>query len=81
MLFVPKKSKEFTKDQQSFLVPDLGIGVLSDGTEKRDRGIKFKDYEKRGILEYWLVNAKNGETVSINFRFLSFANKIRFKDT
>jgi len=30
--------------------------VLSPSTEKRDRGIKFRDYELHGVGEYWIVD-------------------------
>ena len=36
--------------------PDLVVEVLSKGTAKRDRGIKFTDYAANGIGEYWIVN-------------------------
>lgn len=50
------------KDQMFFPVPNLVIEVLSKSTEKRDRGVKFEDYQSHGVQEYWIVNPKN-ETV------------------
>ncbi len=38
--------------------PDFVVEVLSDSTEKRDRGVKFVDYALKGVEEYWLVNYK-----------------------
>ena len=36
--------------------PDLIIEVLSPGTERKDRGKKFRLYQKYGVLEYWLIS-------------------------
>ncbi|MEO0341301.1 MAG: Uma2 family endonuclease, partial [Bacteroidota bacterium] len=47
---------QFETGQKFFPAPDLIVEVLSKGTEKRDRGIKFDDYQKHKIEEYWLVN-------------------------
>lgn len=49
----------FHDDTMFYLVPDFILEVLSDSTEKRDRGIKFVDYALNGVKEYWLVNYKN----------------------
>lgn len=35
---------------------DLVIEVLSKGTARRERGVKFTDYAANGIGEYWIVN-------------------------
>lgn len=37
-------------------VPDLVIEVTSENTEKQDRIEKFYEYEKAGVLEYWIVD-------------------------
>lgn len=37
--------------------PDLIIEILSPGTTRRDRGDKYRLYEKYGVREYWLVDA------------------------
>ncbi len=36
--------------------PDLIIEVLSPGTERKDRGKKFRLYQKYGVREYWLIS-------------------------
>ncbi len=51
------KADTFTAKQTLFPAPDLVIEVLSDGTAKRDRGIKFDDYQAHDVAEYWLVDA------------------------
>jgi Uma2 family endonuclease len=37
-------------------VPDLVVEVLSKGTAKEDKGDKFKEYERAGVSEYWIVD-------------------------
>jgi len=56
--FNKEKADTFKKGQQFFPAPDLIIEVLSPSTEQRDRGIKFQDYEKHEVGEYWLVNTE-----------------------
>ncbi|MCL2321571.1 MAG: Uma2 family endonuclease [Oscillospiraceae bacterium] len=38
--------------------PELIVEVASRDTRKKDRGDKFKLYEKAGVKEYWLVEPK-----------------------
>lgn len=49
-------SSKFKADQALFPIPNLIVEVLSKGTEKRDRGIKFEDYQNHGVQEYWIVD-------------------------
>ncbi|HKG67424.1 MAG TPA: Uma2 family endonuclease [Segetibacter sp.] len=49
----------FNDDTMFYPVPDFVVEVLSDNTEKRDRGVKFVDYALNGVKEYWLVNYEN----------------------
>lgn len=37
-------------------VPDLVMEIVSEATEKEDRVIKFFEYLKAGVLEYWIVD-------------------------
>jgi Uma2 family endonuclease len=50
------KANLFTADQMKLPAPDLVIEVLSKGTARRDRGVKFIDYVANGIAEYWIIN-------------------------
>ncbi len=54
--FCEEKSRDFTDDQTLFPAPDLAIEVISDATEHRDRGVKFRDYQAHGVEEYWIVD-------------------------
>ncbi|GAB3806991.1 Uma2 family endonuclease [Spirosoma humi] len=51
-----EKASQFTADQMKLPAPDLVIEVLSKGTARRDRGVKFTDYAANGIAEYWIIN-------------------------
>lgn len=62
VFFSPAKAAHFAADTMKFPVPDLAVEVLSTSTEKRDRGVKFQDYEAHGVGEYWIVDA-DAETV------------------
>ncbi|RIV25283.1 Uma2 family endonuclease [Fibrisoma montanum] len=54
--FGNQKAASFTSTQTLFPAPDLVVEVLSDSTAKRDRGIKFDDYQAHGVEEYWIVD-------------------------
>lgn len=64
--FTREKAASFTPDTLYFPAPDFVIEVLSESTEKTDRGIKMEDYALHGVREYWLVNADE-ETVEQYF--------------
>lgn len=54
--FNKEKSKAFKDSQKFFPSPDLIVEILSKGTEKRDRGIKFQDYQAHEVTEYWIID-------------------------
>ena|ERR1041385_1815003 len=54
--FASAKAGAIHSDQHIFPAPDFIVEVLSDSTEHRDRGIKFRDYAAHGVREYWLVD-------------------------
>ena len=62
--FSPEQSVQFNPDQRLFPVPVLIVEVLSPSTEANDRGVKFDDYARSGVREYWLVDPGT-ETVEI----------------
>ena len=37
-------------------IPDLAVEILSEGTAKTDKEDKFQEYERAGVLEYWIVD-------------------------
>jgi Uma2 family endonuclease len=52
-----EKSSQFKPRQMQFPAPDLIVEILSESTEKIDRGVKFEDYAQHQISEYWIVDA------------------------
>jgi len=52
-------AEKLKKDQSLFPIPDLVVEILSKSTEKRDRGIKFEDYQNHGVKEYWIIDPNN----------------------
>jgi Uma2 family endonuclease len=54
--FKKEKSNDFVEKQTLFPAPDFIIEILSEGTKKRDRGVKFQDYQSPKIEEYWIID-------------------------
>lgn len=54
--FKKEKSDDFVENQTLFPAPDFIIEILSEGTKKRDRGVKFQDYQAHHIEEYWIID-------------------------
>jgi len=50
-------------------VPDLVVEILSEGTAEIDKEDKYLEYQKAGVLEYWIVDPF---TQSIEIFTLSF---------
>ncbi len=43
------------REDQVVGAPNLVVEVISPGSAKIDRGIKFEKYQEHGVREYWLV--------------------------
>jgi len=54
--FATIKASSFKKGQSLFPAPDFVVEILSKGTKKNDRTIKFTDYEANGIEEYLIID-------------------------
>jgi Uma2 family endonuclease len=54
--FSTKKVENFTATQMKHPAPDFIVEILSESTEKYDRGVKFMDYEYHKIPEYWIID-------------------------
>jgi Uma2 family endonuclease len=54
--FAKDRADTFTPDQALFPAPDFVVEILSESTEKIDRGIKFIDYAAHGVTEYWIID-------------------------
>jgi Uma2 family endonuclease len=56
--FKKEKSDLFHKTTMFFPAPDFVVEILSDSTERRDRGVKMADYALHGVGEYWIVDTE-----------------------
>jgi Uma2 family endonuclease len=56
VFYGPAKTAGLAPDQLRCPPPDLVVEVLSPGTEKNDRGVKFRDYAAHAVREYWLID-------------------------
>ena len=57
LFYKKEKAAAFTLDQIKHPAPDFVLEVLSETTEKIDRGVKCEDYAAHGTAEYWIVDA------------------------
>lgn len=58
IVVVLTKSRDIITDSHLKGIPDLVVEILSPSTSGRDRGIKRALYERTGIGEYWVVDAR-----------------------
>jgi Uma2 family endonuclease len=58
VLFLSKAKQHFVTPGGVQGSPDLVVEIISPSSIKRDRGDKMKLYERCGIGEYWLVDAR-----------------------
>ena len=56
VFFDNEKSKVFNDNTNRFPVPNFVVEVNDESCEKQNRGIKFEEYAKYGVEEYWLIN-------------------------
>ena len=56
--FGREKAAAIRPETLAFPAPDLVVEVLSESTERRDRGVKSKDYAAHGVDEYWIVDTE-----------------------
>jgi Uma2 family endonuclease len=61
-------------------VPDLIIEVLSPSSARHDRMVKFSEYQKAGVREYWIVYPET-KTVQVCILHGSFYAVTMYADT
>jgi Uma2 family endonuclease len=57
--FDNEKSKLFEGSTNRFPIPNLIVECNDEGCEEQNRGVKFEEYAKYGVKEYWMLNPKN----------------------
>jgi Uma2 family endonuclease len=56
IVFVSKARVSIIEQRGIFAAPDLVVEILSEGTKRRDRGIKLRAYAEHGVREYWILD-------------------------
>jgi Uma2 family endonuclease len=59
LLFISNDRAEILTALNVQGAPDLVIEILSDSTRRLDETAKLKLYERAGVREYWLVDARD----------------------
>ena len=77
--FGQEKASRFHSNTMKFPVPDFVVEVLSETTERRDRGVKFEDYEAHGVQEYWIIDPTEGREVVEQYLLEDGAFQLRLK--
>lgn len=49
----------FKADTNRFPVPAMILELNDENTEENNRSVKFNDYEKNGVEEYWMLNCSD----------------------
>jgi Uma2 family endonuclease len=74
VLFLSREKQHLVTPDGVQGAPDLVVEIISPSSMKRDRGDKMKLYERCGIGEYWLVDAR---TRSVEVYVNSFINGVQ----
>ena len=64
ILFVRQERRQILTERYVEGAPDLVVEVLSRSNADYDRTIKYSQYERAGVTEYWIVNYWD-ETITI----------------
>jgi len=76
ILFISNENEDVIITSHIIGPPDLIVEILSPSTAKKDYGVKFDDYEKYGVKEYWIIDP---ETDDCDF-FVSVDGKFKPKE-
>lgn len=58
LCFVSKPRRRLLEDPVVQGPPDLIIEIISESNRTHDTVVKFRDYERYGVQEYWLVDPR-----------------------
>jgi Uma2 family endonuclease len=68
ILFISKAKEDMIEEDGVHGAPDLVIEILSPSTMYEDFKDKFQNYEKYGVLEYWIIDPKDTEAVGFQLK-------------
>ncbi len=61
IFFVSKEHLDWLTEERLNGPPDLAVEVMSPESVLRDREEKFREYEKAGVREYWIIDSRPGQ--------------------
>jgi len=64
IVFVSNENSVILQGKNIRGVPDMLIEILSESSEHTDRKIKFHNYEKFGVKEYFIVDPEDKEVIA-----------------
>ena len=64
VLFITPARAYILNDKHAEGAPDLVIEILSESNRQYDEQVKYKTYERLGVLEYWIVDP-DGHSVKV----------------
>ena len=64
LLFVSANRADIVERRGVMGAPDLVIELLSESTESIDRKKKFRNYQKYGVKEYFIIDPEDNEVLS-----------------
>jgi len=70
-----EEAARVSPDERLHAVPSLVVEILSPGTTAHDRVTKRAVYEKNGVGEYWIVDAKKRSIAQLVLRRKRYAVK------
>lgn len=63
VLFVSREHRDRVNERRVEGPADLVVEIVSDDSVTRDRRDKLLEYQRAGVLEYWIVDAREGREV------------------
>ena len=61
IFFVRRERLEHLSSERFSGAPDLAVEIISPGSLYIDRDRKFREYERAGVAEYWLIDSRPGQ--------------------
>lgn len=58
LVFVDSANLHLINEANLRGAPNLAVEVLSEGTRRIDENLKFREYERFGVAEYWIVDCE-----------------------
>ncbi len=63
------------------IAPDLAVEVLSPSSIALDQKTKLADYQRAGVIEYWIVDPTSGSIMFLRLGRLGYTHETHSRDT